>query len=69
MQELIWSTQPDLIVETGIAHGGSLIFSASMLELNAPAAATELASSASTSTSAPTTAPRSRRTRCSSASR
>jgi cephalosporin hydroxylase len=27
--------QPDLIVETGIAHGGSLIFSASMLELNA----------------------------------
>lgn len=35
MQELIWSTQPDLIIETGIAHGGSLIFSASMLELNA----------------------------------
>ncbi|PKQ05534.1 MAG: cephalosporin hydroxylase [Alphaproteobacteria bacterium HGW-Alphaproteobacteria-11] len=35
MQELIWMTQPDLIVETGIAHGGSLIFSASMLELNA----------------------------------
>jgi cephalosporin hydroxylase len=35
MQELIWSIQPDLIVETGIAHGGSLIFSASMLELNA----------------------------------
>jgi cephalosporin hydroxylase len=35
MQELIWSVQPDLIVETGIAHGGSLIFSASMLELNA----------------------------------
>jgi cephalosporin hydroxylase len=35
MQELIWSLQPDLIVETGIAHGGSLIFSASMLELNA----------------------------------
>lgn len=35
MQELIWQVQPDLIVETGIAHGGSLIFSASMLELNA----------------------------------
>lgn len=35
MQELIWSVQPDLIVETGIAHGGSLVFSASMLEVNA----------------------------------
>lgn len=35
MQEIIWSAQPDLIIETGIAHGGSLIFSASMLELNA----------------------------------
>lgn len=35
MQEVIWSVQPDLIIETGIAHGGSLIFSASMLELNA----------------------------------
>jgi cephalosporin hydroxylase len=35
MQELIWSIQPDLIIETGIAHGGSLIFFASMLELNA----------------------------------
>ncbi len=35
MQEIIWSLQPDLIIETGIAHGGSLIFSASMLELNA----------------------------------
>ena len=33
LQELIWKIQPDLIVETGIAHGGSLIFSASMLEL------------------------------------
>lgn len=33
MQELIWSTKPDLIIETGIAHGGSLIFSASMLAL------------------------------------
>lgn len=35
MQEIIWQVQPDLIVETGIAHGGSLIFYASMLELNA----------------------------------
>jgi len=35
IQELIWSVQPDLIIETGIAHGGSLIFSASMLELAA----------------------------------
>ncbi|MBA3831425.1 MAG: cephalosporin hydroxylase family protein [Chthoniobacterales bacterium] len=33
LQEIIWRTRPDLIVETGIAHGGSLIFSASMLEL------------------------------------
>lgn len=33
LQQLIWSVQPDLIVETGIARGGSLIFSASMLEL------------------------------------
>jgi cephalosporin hydroxylase len=35
MQELIWSVQPDIIIETGIAHGGSIIFYASMLELNA----------------------------------
>ena len=33
MQEIIWQVKPDLIFETGIAHGGSLIFSASMLEL------------------------------------
>ena len=33
MQELIWEVRPDLIVETGIAHGGSLIMSASMLAL------------------------------------
>jgi len=33
MQELIWQVRPDLIVETGIAHGGSLILSASMLAL------------------------------------
>ena len=31
LQELIWSIRPVLIIETGIAHGGSLIFSASML--------------------------------------
>jgi len=34
MQEIIWDVKPDLIIETGIAHGGSLIFSASMLALN-----------------------------------
>ncbi len=33
LQELIWQVKPDLIIETGIAHGGSIIFSASMLEL------------------------------------
>ena len=33
MQELIWDIQPDLIIETGIAHGGSLIYYASLLEL------------------------------------
>ncbi|NRB18915.1 MAG: cephalosporin hydroxylase family protein [Rhodobacteraceae bacterium] len=33
MQELIWEVKPDLIIETGIAHGGSLIFSASMLAM------------------------------------
>lgn len=33
MQEIIWQVKPDLIIETGIAHGGSLIFHASMLEL------------------------------------
>jgi len=33
MQELIWEVRPDLIVETGIAHGGSLILSASMLAM------------------------------------
>jgi len=31
MQELIWSIKPDLVIETGIAHGGSLILSASIL--------------------------------------
>jgi cephalosporin hydroxylase len=33
MQEIIWRVKPDLIIETGIAHGGSLIFYSSMLEL------------------------------------
>ncbi len=33
MQELIWEVKPDLIIETGIAHGGSLIMSASQLAL------------------------------------
>ncbi|MEZ0611059.1 cephalosporin hydroxylase family protein [Fibrella sp. WM1] len=33
MQELIWTIKPDLIIETGIAHGGSLIYYASLLEL------------------------------------
>lgn len=33
MQEIIWDTKPDLIIETGIAHGGSLIYYASILEL------------------------------------
>lgn len=33
IQELIWQIKPDLIIETGIAHGGSLILSASLLEL------------------------------------
>lgn len=33
LQEIIMEVQPDLILETGIAHGGSLILSASMLEL------------------------------------
>jgi cephalosporin hydroxylase len=33
MQELVWQVKPDLIIETGIAHGGSLAFSASMLAI------------------------------------
>ncbi len=33
MQELIWKIKPELIIETGIAHGGSLIYYASLLEL------------------------------------
>ena len=35
MQELIWNVKPSIIIETGIAHGGSLILYSSLLELNA----------------------------------
>ncbi len=33
LQEIVWETKPDLIIETGIAHGGSIILSASLLAL------------------------------------
>jgi cephalosporin hydroxylase len=33
IQELLWKLQPDVVVETGVAHGGSLVLSASILEL------------------------------------
>ena len=33
VQEIVWNCKPDLIIETGIAHGGSLVYSASLLEL------------------------------------
>jgi cephalosporin hydroxylase len=33
MQEIIWELKPDLIIETGIAHGGSLVYYASIMEL------------------------------------
>jgi cephalosporin hydroxylase len=33
MQELIWRLKPDLVIECGIAHGGSIIYYASLLEL------------------------------------
>ncbi|GMQ82800.1 MAG: cephalosporin hydroxylase family protein [Rhodothermia bacterium] len=32
-QEIIWNTKPDLIVETGIAWGGSIVLYAAILEL------------------------------------
>ena len=35
LQEIIWEVKPDLIIETGVAHGGSAVFFASLLELNA----------------------------------
>lgn len=33
MQEIIWQAKPDVVIETGIAHGGSLVYYASLLEL------------------------------------
>ncbi len=39
LQEIIWHTRPEVIVETGIAHGGTTIFYASMLRLLGPAPA------------------------------
>jgi cephalosporin hydroxylase len=33
LQEIVWRVRPEVIVETGIAHGGSLILSASLLQL------------------------------------
>jgi cephalosporin hydroxylase len=33
IQEVIWSLQPDLVIETGVAHGGTLVFYSSLLEL------------------------------------
>ena len=33
MQEILWDVQPELIIETGIAHGGSLVYYASLCEL------------------------------------
>jgi len=33
MQEILWSVKPDLVIETGVAHGGSLMLSATMLEM------------------------------------
>jgi cephalosporin hydroxylase len=33
LQEVLWRTRPQLVIETGVAHGGSLVFSASMLQL------------------------------------
>jgi cephalosporin hydroxylase len=33
MQEIIWQVKPDLVIETGVAHGGSLVYYAALLEL------------------------------------
>jgi cephalosporin hydroxylase len=33
LQEIVWSTRPELIVETGVARGGSVVFYASLLEM------------------------------------
>lgn len=35
VQEIIWEVKPDLIIETGVAHGGLAVFFDSLLELNA----------------------------------
>ena len=35
LQEIIWEVKPELIIETGVAHGGSAVFFASLLALNA----------------------------------
>ena len=76
LQELVWNVRPDLIFETGIAHGGSLILSASMLALLDMSEAIEAGEGPSTqrrptgvfsrsiSTSEPTTAQPSRLIRC-----
>ena len=33
VQELLWKVRPDLVIESGVAHGGALVLSASILEL------------------------------------
>ena len=33
MQEILWSVKPDLVIEAGVAHGGSILYYASLLEL------------------------------------
>ena len=33
MQEILWAVKPDLVIETGVAHGGSILYYASLLEL------------------------------------
>ena len=58
MQELIWRVRPDVIIESGVAHGGALILYPSLLDGSARARSWE-----STSKSASTTDSRSRRTR------
>ncbi len=32
-QEVIWKTKPDIIIETGVARGGSVLFMASIVEM------------------------------------
>lgn len=33
MQEILWTVRPDVVIETGVAHGGSILYYASLLEL------------------------------------